>query len=440
MEEERSLVNAARNCLEELRKENRLRVIPEEAPGEMADFLTNDYMGLASNADLPLCWEGLETDLKARYERLRGEMENPEARPGQMTASASRLLATRQAAATLLEDFLSEAYTKAQRHNHQPDLHSHNSHNPQNPQPSHNSHYSHSSQYSPSSHPKEKRALLFNSGYHANTGIIAALETLPKTIFLADKLMHASAYDGLFAARAKFDRFPHNDLGKLRRLLEKHSQDHDHIVVITESVFSMDGDLAPLEELALLRREFPAMALYVDEAHALGCFGPTGLGVCEEKGLVGEVDVIVGTFGKAVASAGAYAICAPEVRELMVNCSRSFIFSTALPPEQHLHTLTNLLKLRGAAERRERLHLLSDMLRVRIEETTGKEVASRSQIVPVVTGDPAKALELAERLRKKGILAMAIRRPTVPPGGDRLRLSLSALTRPEDLDRVVESL
>lgn len=375
--------------LNALSAENRLRRIPDDLPEGYLDLSSNDYMGLAEDANsLPLCWEELPDNLRERYEDLlsgAGGREGLLKQPGMWSSSASRLLASRQRIPRLLEDVLEADYGK--------------------------------------------KVLLFNSGYHANMGSIGALND-PGTVFLVDKLMHASAYDGLRACGAVFERYRHNDISHLEKIILKHTSANagKRLAVVTESVFSMDGDRAPLKELAALRARYPQVLLYVDEAHAYGCFGERGLGLCNEEGITEDVDLLVGTFGKAGGSAGAFAASGETLHATMVNSARSFIFSTALPPVVYLRTLENHLRLRGAWQRRKDLAEISAEAKARIEAKYGP-TPSTTHIIPIITGDAEKALALAAELRQKGIVALPIRRPTVPPGGERVRISLSALMK-----------
>ena len=280
-----------------------------------------------------------------------------------------------------------------------------------------------------------KRALLFNSGYHANTGCISAL-AIPSTLFICDKLVHASIIDGLRIGNADFLRFPHNDLGKLRIMLEKNAGKYARIVVVTESIFSMDGDLAPLRGLTMLKEEFPNMILYVDEAHAFGVRGERGMGMAEELGLTDKIDIIIGTFGKAAASSGAFVATTELLADYFINTSRSFIFSTALPPVCCAWTLFMLQNILLMQPERERLLDTSRRLREALGLPCGEEV--ESQIIPYVTGDAERAVALAARLREEGYLVLPIRRPTVPPGGERLRISLNAGIDYNSLTRLIE--
>ena len=211
-------------------------------------------------------------------------------------------------------------------------------------------------------------ALVFNCGYHANTGILPAICT-PRTLVLADKLIHASLIDGMRLSSATAMRFRHNDLKHLERLLERYIDSYELVIIVTESVFSMDGDLANLQQLVALKRRYPdKVMLYVDEAHAFGVFGPTGLGLAEEIGCIADIDLLVGTFGKAGASAGAYLICSCAMRSWLVNKMRPFIFTTALPPLSIDWTLFILRLLPSMQVRRKHLASLGSALRNQLTE------------------------------------------------------------------------
>lgn len=181
-------------------------------------------------------------------------------------------------------------------------------------------------------------ALVLNSGYHANMGILPAVSDA-QTLILADKLVHASIIDGIRLSTARCIRFRHNDLVQLERLLEQHHATFRQLIIVTESIFSMDGDQADLTALVRLKKRYSNVLLYVDEAHAFGVRGLRGLGCAEETGCIRDIDFLVGTFGKAAASAGAYIACCRTIREYLVNRMRTFIFTTALPPTSIAWTL-----------------------------------------------------------------------------------------------------
>ena len=277
---------------------------------------------------------------------------------------------------------------------------------------------------------RSEAALLFNSGYHANIGILPALFGKGDLI-LSDKLNHASIHDGLGLSRAEHKRFRHCDYEQLRALLSRYRSSYDQVVIVTESVFSMDGDVADLLHLVDLKREFNAL-LYVDEAHGVGLYGENGLGKVEEMELLGEIDLLVGTFGKALASIGAFVCCSKEIRHFLINHSRSFIFTTALPPvtlNWNYFVFNHMLSM---SREREHLHQISDKLRQQLQE---KGIATRgtTNIVPVVIGDDQQAVLQAEAMQKNGFFILPVRPPAVPEGSARFRLSLCANMAWEDL-------
>ena len=275
-----------------------------------------------------------------------------------------------------------------------------------------------------------RASLVFNSGYHTNIGILPALST-KKDLILCDKLNHASIIDGIRLADAQFKRYPHLDYTALEKLLKKNLSEYDNIFIISESVFSMDGDAADLRKLVDLKQKYNA-TLIVDEAHSAGVFGDTGCGLAEEQGVLDQVDIIVGTFGKAFCSAGAYAIMDSAVRDYLINKMRPFIFTTALPPVVVNWSRFILNKTVSMKERREHLFKLSEKLR------QGLNAVSDSQIIPLIVGENAAAVALSEKLRSAGILVFAIRPPTVPLGTARLRFSLTANLTEGDIDKIIQ--
>lgn len=268
-----------------------------------------------------------------------------------------------------------------------------------------------------------ERALVFGSGYLANLGVLQALGTAGSLI-CSDELNHASIVDGCRLARARVEVYAHNDVEHLRWLLDRAPE--ARALVVTDSVFSMDGDVAPLEELAELTAARGAR-LVVDEAHATGCVGPGGRGGVAEAGLDGaEHVVVVGTLGKALGAYGAFVACTAQVRELLVNTARPFIFSTAPPPAAIAGALAALELLE---EEPERVVQLQDRARTLRDELAreGFDVAgSSTQIVPLVIGDAAQAMAICEAALELGVFAQAIRPPTVPAGTSRLRLAVMA--------------
>lgn len=281
-------------------------------------------------------------------------------------------------------------------------------------------------------------ALVFNCGYHANTGILPAV-TDANSLILADKLIHASLIDGIRLCAAKCVRYRHNDLNQLARLVEKYASQYEQIVVVTESIFSMDGDRTDLTALVALKRQYPQVMLYIDEAHGFGVFGPQGLGCAEEEQCIGDIDFLVGTFGKAGASSGAYIVCKEVVRNYLINKMRPFIFTTALPPLNVAWTLFVLRRLPLLQARRHHVLQLSEQLRQALQ-AKGYRSNSASQIVPLVIGASADAIQTAELLQRKGFYVLPVRPPTVPEGTSRLRFSLTAALTREDMDRLIATI
>ena len=270
---------------------------------------------------------------------------------------------------------------------------------------------------------KKEACLLFNSGYHANIGILPAL--LGKNdLILSDKLNHASIVDGMRLCQAQHKRFRHGDYKQLADLLEKHRANFQQVVIVTESVFSMDGDVADLAELVALKKRFNCL-LYLDEAHAVGLYGVSGLGMAEEMGVLADIDLLVGTFGKAFASVGAYLLCSAILRDYLINHSRSLIFTTALPPVVLFWNHFIFREMLTYGERRIRLKTLAASLRQSLRDNH-LVTAGSTNIVPVMLGDDALAVELAEAMQEKGYLIFPVRPPTVPEGTSRFRLSLTA--------------
>lgn len=339
------------------------RSIPDDSGDDgLIDLSGNDYLGLAADASL-----------RRDFFKVHGDTLP-------MSASASRLLAAAQREYSLLESLLADCYGSP--------------------------------------------ALLFNSGYHANTGTVSALGR-EGTLIVADKLVHASIIDGIVLSRRPFERFRHNDTAHLDKILAKRAADFQKIIIIVESVYSMDGDSAPIEEICLLKQKYDNLLIYVDEAHALGVCGPQGLGMARSHE---DVDIIIGTFGKAIASVGAFAVCRDRViRDLLVNSARSFIFSTALPPINIAWTRFILERIPSMDSRRQRLHQLA----ITLQGVTGAETPSHIQ--PFITGSSESAMALSAKLRSDGYKVLPIRRPTVAPSTERLRFSLSASLTPQQL-------
>lgn len=282
-------------------------------------------------------------------------------------------------------------------------------------------------------------ALVFNSGYHANTGIIGAVGTLNDTIFIADKLVHASIIDGLKLSGKRFERYRHNDTAHLQKLVETAKSDgYRNIVVITEAVFSMDGDTAPLNELVKIKHNNPNVILYVDEAHSFGLYGETGLGLCEHYSVIQDIDIIVAPLGKAASSVGALAVVDSYFKEFLINKMRTLIFSTALPQVNYARSCYFLSNLQNLEHEREHLQSIIKQFKAAIGLPASLTV--ETAIIPYKTESAEQAVEMQKLLEKNGILAPAIRPPTVPPNGSRLRLSITAAMSTMELDRVAEIL
>jgi 8-amino-7-oxononanoate synthase len=275
------------------------------------------------------------------------------------------------------------------------------------------------------------RCLLFGSGYLANTGIVAALAPRGGVV-LSDELNHASIVDGCRLARAETVVYRHADLDHLAHELGRRRG--RETLIVTDGVFSMDGDVAPLAEIVELARRHGARMI-VDEAHATGVLGPDGRGSVAAAGLAEEVDVVVGTLGKALGSYGAYACCNATVAEWLVNTARSLIFSTALPPPAVGAAHAALAILRAEPERIERVRRNARILREALRREGLRVPSAVTPIVPVVIGDAAATVQVCERSLADGVFAQAIRPPTVPEGTSRLRLTAMATHSEHELRR-----
>ncbi|MFZ7187553.1 8-amino-7-oxononanoate synthase [Avibacterium avium] len=275
--------------------------------------------------------------------------------------------------------------------------------------------------------------LLFNSGYHANIGILPAVAN-KKTLIVADKLVHASIIDGIRLSEADFVRYRHNDLNHLETLLRKHQNQYQRMIIVTESLFSMDGDVADLPQLVALKQRFGNVLLYVDEAHAIGAYGETGLGIAEQQGCLQDIDFLVGTFGKALASMGAYVVCDQLIKDYLINKMRPLIFSTALPPLCVSWTAFLFEKLPLFAARRQHLHQLSKKVRCFFRDNLAQSILSESGIIPYIIGDNQKTVATALALQQQGYYCLPIRPPTVPKGTSRIRVSLTADMTEQEVD------
>ena len=282
-----------------------------------------------------------------------------------------------------------------------------------------------------------QRALLFSSGYTANLGVIQAFCQRGDRIFL-DRNNHASLVDGAVLARARLFRYRHRDIGSLRRQLGR--EDSGSAMVITDGVFSMDGDLAPLPEIAELTAQHRGQ-LYVDDAHGFGVIGDRGLGTLEYFQLnAGHVPLLMITLGKAIGLNGAVVAGDAELIEMLIQLARPAIYSTALPPAQAVAAGAALDLMQHQTWRRKHLKNLIKNFRQGAEHRALKLAASITPIQPLLLGDSARALQLSAALRQQGILVTAIRPPTVPEGTARLRITLTAAHSDGDIERLLDTL
>ena len=366
-------MDAFKQQLEQLSAKNQYRSIPDLVHQgryitrenlKMLNMSSNDYLGLASNENL-------------RQSFLQQYGDNFPS----FTSSSSRLLTGNFPVYTDLEQLIAQRFQR-------------------------------------------ESVLLFNSGYHANLGILPALTTT-KSLILADKLVHASMIDGIRLSQCEFFRYRHNDYEHLKNLLEKNAGKFDRTFIVTESVFSMDGDVVDLNYLVQLKKQFPNTYLYVDEAHAIGVYGKNGLGIAERANVIADIDLLVGTFGKALASMGAYVVCDKILKECLINQMRPLIFSTALPPFNVAWTHFIFERLPQLSKERTHLEQLSAFLRQEVEHRT-QIMPSQTCIVPYILGENEATLAKAKALQEQGYYCLPIRPPTVPKGTSRRRLSLTA--------------
>jgi glycine C-acetyltransferase/8-amino-7-oxononanoate synthase len=276
---------------------------------------------------------------------------------------------------------------------------------------------------------RRQSALLFGSGFLANAGVIAALAR-PGDVVFSDELNHASIIDGCRLSRAEVFVYDHLDVEHLEWGIAK--SEGRGALIATDSVFSMDGDVAPLAELVELAHR-RRIRLLVDEAHATGALGPGGRGALAEAGLEDQVDVIVGTLGKALGSYGAFAACDREMADYLINSVRTFIFSTAPAPPAVAGALAALSLLEARPQLVARLKANVAALREELERQGFDVRGCRTQIMPIVIGDAALAVDVCEAALERGVFAQAIRPPTVPPMTSRLRLAVMASHRVDEL-------
>ena len=263
-------------------------------------------------------------------------------------------------------------------------------------------------------------ALVFSSGYHANVGTLSALMSAGDTI-LSDELNHASIIDGCRLSRASVEVFRHRDVSHLERLLAD-SPTSGQRLIVTDSVFSMDGDAAPLEEIVGLAGKYDTWVM-VDEAHASGVFGPAGAGLVQELNLTNQVEIQMGTLGKALGGSGAYVAGCRELIDWLVNRARSFVYTTGLPPSAAATALAALEIVECEPERRARLWANARFLSEGLKALGYTLRSAESPVVPVIIGDARTTVDLSAALFRRGVLAYGVRPPTVPEGTSRLRLA-----------------
>lgn len=277
--------------------------------------------------------------------------------------------------------------------------------------------------------------LIFGSGFLTNIGTISALASRDDTIF-ADKLCHASIMDGIVLSRAKLKRYKHNNVSHLEELLKSHDCKGKKIV-ITESVFSMDGDISPLKEICELSNKYDAIVI-IDEAHSTGIFGSSGRGLVDELGLKKQVNITMGTFSKAFGSYGGYVSCSKDMKSYLVNRARSFIYTTSLPPSVIGAVGGALDFLQINNDLGKKLLGKSKQFRDLLKDAGLNTGDSSSQIIPIIVGDNDKTLSFANLLQERGIKVNAIRPPTVPEGTARLRFSVTRAHSVEQLKKCYE--
>jgi glycine C-acetyltransferase/8-amino-7-oxononanoate synthase len=276
--------------------------------------------------------------------------------------------------------------------------------------------------------------LLFGSGYLANVGVVSSLARSGEVVF-SDEFNHASIIDGCRLSRAETFVYDHCDVDHLAWGLAR--AEGRGALIVTDSVFSMDGDVAPLPEIVELARRYDVRVV-VDEAHGTGALGPGGRGAVAEAGLEDEVDVLIGTLGKALGSYGAYVCCDKTIAQYLVNTARTLIYSTAPPPPAIAGALAALELLSEQPRRVDKLRANARTLRSELAAAGLPVAASQTQILPLVVGDPQLAVRLCEAAIERGVFAQAIRPPTVPAGTSRLRMAVMASHTPTDLNRAAQ--
>jgi 8-amino-7-oxononanoate synthase len=277
---------------------------------------------------------------------------------------------------------------------------------------------------------------LFSTGYMANLGVICAL-TAPRNTVYEDRLNHASLVDAAVLSRARLRRYPHGDMSTLRNQLVRADK---LALIVSDGVFSMDGDLAPVAALAELARDYNA-SLMIDDAHGLGVLGKTGRGILEHLAInPDDVPILMGTLGKAFGVFGAFVAGSEELIETLIQQARSYIYTTALPPALAEATRASLKLVQSEGWRREHLFSLITRFRSGATQLGLPLLPSATPIQPLIVGEGERALALSEKLYARGIVISAIRPPTVPKGQARLRITFSAAHTEQHVDRLLETL
>jgi 8-amino-7-oxononanoate synthase len=282
----------------------------------------------------------------------------------------------------------------------------------------------------------KQAALVFPTGYMAN---LAVLQTIPQKgdLLLLDKLDHASIIDAAKGSEAEFRTYHRTQFDKIENFLL--SDKYNHKFIVTETIFSMDGDFAQLQKLVELKKKYNAY-LIVDEAHAFGCMGETGAGLAEELGLLNEIDIVIATLSKAAGCSGGFAAADKCVIDYLINKARPFIYTTAPLPGNSAAALCAIEIIKTAKDKRKRLKENADYLRKKLKKLGLDTGQSSSHIIPVIIGDNKKTLEVSEKLFEKGFLVVAIRPPTVAPGSARLRISVQCDHTKEQIDSLCKTL
>ena len=334
----------------------------------LLNLSSNDYLGIAGDQQL----------MKQFIQEIEAQKYNIS--DYSFSSSSSRLLSGNQSPYLALESRLSELYNKS-------------------------------------------GALVFNSGYHANLGLLSSLVDKGDVIF-SDKLNHASIIDGAKLSDAELIRYKHLDYNHLRILLSKHRSKYNKSIVISESIFSMDGDITNIELLCDLKDEFNCIII-IDEAHSIGTRGKTGLGLCQEQQVIDRVDIITAPLGKGMASVGCFAMMDDTLKSYLINTMRPLIFTTALPPINIQWSLFVLELILEAKDRRKQLETITHYVDNELNKR-GLTSNSLSNIRPIIIGDNRTSLEVSERVKNNGIYCLPVRYPTVPKNQARLRLSLTS--------------